>query len=67
MPPAKVLRILAGTFALMERGSALYQFTYGWRCPVPAKVLQRLDLKAERIGGTFANLPPAAVYRLSRA
>lgn len=66
MPPAKVLRILAGTFRLLEPDAGLYQFTYGWRCPVPARILDRLGLKADKVGGTFANLPPAAVYRMSR-
>lgn len=66
MPHAKVLRILAGTFGLLDRSGELYQFTYGWRCPVPAKILDRLELKADKIGGTFANFPPAAVYRVSR-
>jgi phosphatidylethanolamine/phosphatidyl-N-methylethanolamine N-methyltransferase len=66
MPPAKVLRILAGTFRLLAPHAGLYQFTYGWRCPAPVQVLNRLELKVGRIGGTFANFPPAAVYRISR-
>lgn len=47
MPPAKVLRILAGTFRLLAPEAGLYQFTYGRRCPVPARVLDRLGLTAE--------------------
>ena len=31
-----------------------------------AAVLDRLGLKAMRIGGTLANFPPAAVYRIRR-
>lgn len=66
MPPGKVLRILNGAFALLEVDASLFQFTYGWRCPVPEMVLNRLDLRAERIGTVIANVPPASVYRLSR-
>lgn len=64
IPPRKVMAILLGAFGKMRPDGAFYQFTYGPRCPVPAKVLDRLGLEAERIGGTLANLPPAAVYRL---
>jgi len=67
MPPRKVIAILTGAFRRMEPDGALYQFTYGPRCPVPPRLLDHLGLKAERIGGTFANLPPAAVYRIRRA
>ncbi|THK39406.1 hypothetical protein EHS39_04050 [Ensifer sp. MPMI2T] len=66
MPKRKVMRILDGVFRSLRPGAALYQFTYGPRCPVPRPVLDRLGLKAVRIGGTYANLPPAAVYRISQ-
>lgn len=66
MHPRTVLTILRTTFACLRPGASLYQFTYGPRCPVPKAILNRLGLKAERIGGTWANLPPAAVYRISR-
>ena len=65
MPPAKVFRILSGSFAALGHGASLYQFTYGPRCPVPPAVLRRLRLGAARIGSTMANLPPATVWRLS--
>ncbi|MBB4004777.1 MAG: phospholipid methyltransferase [Aurantimonas endophytica] len=65
MPPRKVIGILSGAFGKMRPDGGFYQFTYGPRCPVPARLLDRLGLKAERIGGTLANLPPASVYRLS--
>ncbi len=66
MPPRKVFAILSGAFRKMRADGALYQFTYGPSCPVPRRLLDRLGLQAERIGGTLANLPPAAVYRLRR-
>ncbi|MBY5359116.1 methyltransferase domain-containing protein [Rhizobium leguminosarum] len=67
MPPRKIASIMAGAFAYMRPGGAVYQFTYGPRCPVPRPILDRLGLKAVRIGGTVRNLPPASVYRISRS
>jgi phosphatidylethanolamine/phosphatidyl-N-methylethanolamine N-methyltransferase len=58
--------ILGGTFARLGEGAALYQFTYGLRCPVPRAVLDDLGLSAARVGGTLRNVPPAFVYRISR-
>ncbi|WP_292339569.1 rRNA adenine N-6-methyltransferase family protein [Mesorhizobium sp.] len=66
MPPKKVMAILEGTFDRLRPHGALYQFTYGLRCPIARPVLDRLGLKAVRIGGTVANLPPASVYRITR-
>jgi phospholipid N-methyltransferase len=64
MPPRKVIAILEGCFAKMRPGGAFYQFTYGPACPIPRVLLDRLGLKATRIGGTLANVPPASVYRI---
>ncbi|MER8828585.1 phospholipid methyltransferase [Mesorhizobium sp. M0938] len=66
IPSRKVMAILTGAFGKMRPDGALYQFTYGPRCPVPLLMLDHLGLVAERIGGTLANLPPAAVYRIRR-
>lgn len=66
MPPRKIFAILDGAFQAMRPDGAFYQFTYAPRCPVPRAVLERLGLKATRIGRIFANVPPAAVYRISR-
>ncbi len=66
MSPRKVTAILLGVFTYLRPGAAFYQFTYGPRCPVPRPILDRLGLKATHIGGTMRNLPPAAVYRISR-
>lgn len=59
--------ILAGVLKWMRPEASIYQFTYGLRAPIPMQVLSRLELKIERIGGTYRNLPPASVYRLTRA
>lgn len=66
MSPRKVYEILSGAFAHLRPDGAFYQFTYGPRCPITRPMLDRLELKATYIGGTFANLPPAAVYRIRR-
>ena len=64
--PDKVAAILDGAFSNLRNDGAFYQFTYGFRCPVPAAVLNELDLEAVCIGRAFCNLPPAAVYRITR-
>lgn len=66
MSPRKQEAILSGVFSILRTGGALYQFTYGPRCPVPKVILERLGLEAEHIGMTVRNLPPAAVYRIVR-
>ncbi len=66
MPVRKVIAILEGAFSHLRHDGAFYQFTYGPRCPIPRPLLDRLGLKATFIGGTLANVPPAAVYRISR-
>lgn len=58
--------ILASAFASLCGDGAFYQFTYGFACPVPAALLERLQLEATRVGCALRNLPPATVYRLRR-
>ncbi|WP_072397442.1 rRNA adenine N-6-methyltransferase family protein [Hyphomicrobium sp. CS1GBMeth3] len=65
MSPRKVFAILMGSFRLMGEDGKFYQFTYGPRCPIPRRILDRLGLKAVRIGWTSRNIPPASVYRIS--
>ena len=64
MTGRKVMAILDGAFQHMRPGAAFYQFTYGPRCPIRRSMLDRLGLKAKRLGFTLANVPPAAVYRI---
>jgi len=66
MPANEVIAILDGAFAHLRPDAAFYQFTYGPRCPVRRSILERLGLKAVRIGGALANMPPASVYRILR-
>lgn len=66
MPAKGVIALLEGSFERLRPDGAFYQFTYGLGAPIARSILDRLDLMATRIGGTFANLPPAAVYRIRR-
>jgi phosphatidylethanolamine/phosphatidyl-N-methylethanolamine N-methyltransferase len=66
MSARKIWAILSGAFQKLHADGALYLFTYGYFCPIPKRFLDRLGLKATRIGGTFANFPPAVVYRIRR-
>jgi phosphatidylethanolamine/phosphatidyl-N-methylethanolamine N-methyltransferase len=66
MPPRKVIAIMTGAFGMLRQGGAFYQFTYGPRCPVPRPFLDRLGLRAKRVGGALLNVPPASVYRITR-
>lgn len=66
IPPRQTLAILEGIFANLRPEGAMYLFTYGFRCPIDQPLLDRLDLEVTRIGHTFRNLPPAAVYRITR-
>lgn len=59
-------RVLTGVFRRLRPAGALYQFTYGPRCPFSAPNLARMGLRAQRIGGVVRNLPPASVYRIAR-
>lgn len=67
MPPSLVEEILAAVFACLPKRGVLVQFTYGPKCPVPARMLRRLNLKAKRVDFTLMNLPPASVYVFRRA
>jgi phospholipid N-methyltransferase len=67
MPASQVAAIIQGVFERqLHADGAFYQFTYGPRCPLPRRLLERLDLEAVRIGSVLFNLPPAAVYRIGR-
>ncbi|NKK74515.1 methyltransferase domain-containing protein [Rhizobium sophorae] len=66
MRPNDVRALLEGCFSNLRPYGAFYQFTYGPKCPVPVEILDSLGLVATRIGWTLRNLPPAAVYRISR-
>jgi phospholipid N-methyltransferase len=66
MSTRKVISIVGGAFSYLRPGGAFYQFTYGMSCPIPRPVLDRLGLRATLVDRAFLNVPPAAVYRLTR-
>ncbi|WP_375774909.1 class I SAM-dependent methyltransferase [Bradyrhizobium sp. ma5] len=66
MSPRKVISIVSGAFSYMRPNGAFYQFTYGMRCPIPRPILDRLGLRATLVDRAILNVPPAAVYRLTR-
>lgn len=67
MRAERVQTILASVFARSTPDAAMYQFTYAPRCPVSSSVLTQAGLSAELVGRTLRNLPPASVYRITRA
>ncbi len=58
--------ILEAAFALLAPTGRFVQFTYGPTNPVSREVMVDLDLHAERTGFTLWNVPPAAVYVVTR-
>ncbi|MBS3666390.1 class I SAM-dependent methyltransferase [Vreelandella boliviensis] len=66
MSPRKVVAVLSGAFRKMGPEGVFYQFTYGARCPVSQRIQHHLGIKAELLGRTLANFPPATVYRFHR-
>jgi phospholipid N-methyltransferase len=66
MTGKKRMAILDGAFRYLRPGTGFYQFTYGPRCPVSRHILDRLGLKAKRLGTVLGNAPPASVYRIRR-
>lgn len=66
MPVKQQIGILRGTFSQLCPDGAVYLFTYGPRCPVPRRVLDRLGLRARRTETVLANVPPAHVWKLTR-
>jgi len=58
--------VLDGCFRRLGADGCVHQFTYGWRSPVPAFVLDSLGLRAQCTGRVWRNLPPAAVWRIER-
>jgi phospholipid N-methyltransferase len=66
MSPRAVVAILTGALSRLREGGALYQFTYGLRCPVPHRLLDRFGFKATLHGQALRNFPPARVYKIVR-
>ncbi len=58
--------ILEAAFSVLGPEGRLIQFTYGPTCPVSREVLSELRLSARRAGFALLNVPPAAVYVITR-
>lgn len=63
-PDEEVEQIIAAAFAVCAPGAALYQFTYGPKCPVDKDIRARLGLLFQRTTRIWRNVPPASVYRI---
>lgn len=63
LPAVVTQEILAEAAAVLQPHGRLLQFTYGRQSPVPAEWLGRSGARASRIGGIWANIPPAAVWQ----
>ncbi|KML62293.1 phospholipid methyltransferase [Burkholderia cepacia] len=67
MPVEQAVAIVHCAFARhLATGGAFYQFTYVPRCPIPARYLEAMRLRAVRVGIAWMNFPPAFVYRFER-
>jgi phosphatidylethanolamine/phosphatidyl-N-methylethanolamine N-methyltransferase len=60
-------RLLAECFRLLGAQGAMIQFTYGGRCPIGRRDLERQGLIARCVGFVAFNMPPAFIYRIARA
>lgn len=58
--------ILQAAFSVLGSSGRFIQFTYGPAVPVSRELLEELDLRAQRGGVAWRNVPPAAVYVFTR-
>ncbi len=66
-PDREVECIVATALGFCTADAALYQFTYGPKCPVSEGIMARLGLCAQRTARVWRNVPPASVYRITIA
>ena len=67
MPRDVVEDFLDGVFRYLRPGGKLYQFTYGWRVPIPRGLMAEKGIEATRTGIVLQNLPPASVYQIHKS
>ena len=65
--PEQKARLFEQIFDVLGPNGAYQQFTYGARCPIDRAQRERLGLKRSLLGFAALNIPPAFVYRFSRA
>jgi phospholipid N-methyltransferase len=59
-------RVLQQSLSYLNDSGAMLQFTYGGRCPVDRRELERHGLTRRCVGFIALNVPPAFVYRIAR-
>lgn len=67
MAPVERARLMRGVRRVLRGGGCMVQYTYGMRCPVPARTLARGNVLARRIARVWRNMPPASVWRFDAA
>ena len=63
MTPSQRARLMRGVGRILQPGGTMVQYTYGIRCPVPARTLARSRVQAQRAARVWRNVPPAFVWR----
>lgn len=64
LPRDLVRRVVEGGLEMLHPDGCLIQFTYGVVSPIP---LRHFDVQARRVRRVWDNVPPAAVWRYTRA
>lgn len=67
MTPQQQQAILAEALTLLAPGGAFVQFTYSPRSPLRPQVVSALGIDVQRVGMILRNVPPATVFRITRA
>jgi len=67
IPEVQRDQILSQAFAVLAQDGVFVQFTYGLLPPVPRGIARSLELVKDRSAWVLRNVPPASVWRYSRA
>ncbi|MBM3508008.1 MAG: hypothetical protein FJX64_09955 [Alphaproteobacteria bacterium] len=67
LPLLKSRRIVGAIARSLAPSGFLLQFTYGPTSPVPARMLEALELRGEPIDRVWRNVPPATIWRYEHA
>ena len=65
--PEQRFELLDQILTLLRPNGCYQQFTYGGRCPIDRETRRKLNVDSALLGIAALNLPPAFVYRLTRA
>lgn len=67
IPEVQRNSILAQAFEVLVQDGVFVQFTYGPLSPVPRGIVRSFELVKDRSAWVLKNIPPASVWRYSRA